>query len=164
MTVAYIGIGSNVDRNANIRSGLKALAQLGSPMVVSTVYESKAFGFDGDNFYNLAVAIDTAIDAPTLNTILHGIEQQHGRARDVPRFSSRTLDLDLLLYGDLVRHDAVLDVPRSDIVSCAFVLRPLADIAGPLQHPESGIRIDALWAAFDRTDQQTWPVELETGL
>jgi 2-amino-4-hydroxy-6-hydroxymethyldihydropteridine diphosphokinase len=164
MAMAYIGIGSNQDRDANIRSGLQALRQLGSAIVVSTVYESKSFGFDGDNFYNLAVAIDTDIDAPTLNVKLREIEQHHGRERNVPRFSSRTLDLDLLLYGEMVRHDGVLDLPRSDILGCAFVLRPLAEIAGHLQHPESGIKLSDLWAAFDRSEQQTWPVEFITGL
>ncbi len=164
MPSAYIGIGSNIARDTNIRAGLKALRQLGSVMVISTVYESKAFGFDGDNFYNLAVALETDIDAPTLNAMLHAIEQKHGRERKVPRFSSRTLDLDLLLYGDMVRHDAVLDVPRGDITTCAFVLRPLAEIAGQLHHPESGIRISDIWAAFDRPEQQTWPVAFNTGL
>lgn len=162
MPSAYVGIGSNIDRDTNIRSGLSALKQLGCAMVTSTVYESKAFGFDGDNFYNLAVALETDIDAPVLNAMLRDIEQNHGRERNVPRFSSRTLDLDLLMYGDMIRHDAVLDVPRGDIMTCAFVLRPLAEIAGQLQHPESGIRISEIWARFDRPEQQTWPVEFNT--
>lgn len=158
MVRACIGVGSNVDRDGNIRSGLRALSELGGPMAVSTVYQSKAWGFEGEDFYNLAVAFDTQLDAVTLCERLRQIEQRHGRVRDVPRFSSRTLDLDLLLYGDLVRHDGLVDVPRKDILTCAFVLRPLVEIAGQLQHPESGIRISAVWEAFDRPDQQTWPV------
>lgn len=160
MVRAYIGVGSNVDREHNIRSGLRALAGLGPAIFISTIYESKAWGFEGDNFYNLAVGIDTELDATSLSTRLHEIEQQHGRMRNVPRFSSRTLDLDLLLFGDMVRHDSIVDVPRKDILTCAFVLRPLAEIAGQLQHPETGIRISAIWEAFDRPDQQTWPVKL----
>ena len=69
MPDVYIGIGSNVARDGNIRSGLQALKQLGLGMWVSTVYESKAFGFNGDNFYNLAVGFATDIDAPALNTL-----------------------------------------------------------------------------------------------
>lgn len=164
MVRAYIGIGSNVDRDVNIRSGLRALAALGSAMLVSSVYESRAYGFAGDDFYNLAVALDTDLDAEILCDRLRHIEQQHGRQRNVPRFSSRTLDLDLLLYGDMVRHDELVDVPRRDILSCAFVLGPLAEIAGTLQHPESGIRIGELWQAFDRTDQRIWPVIFDTNL
>lgn len=161
MVVACIGIGSNVDRDHNIRSGIQALRDLGVSMRISTVYESRAWGFDGDNFYNLAVQLETRLDADTLAERLREIETQHGRTRNVPRFSARTLDLDLLLYDDLVRHDALVDVPRKDILTCAFVLRPLAEIAGSLQHPESGITISAIWAAFDRPDQQTWPVEFK---
>lgn len=161
MVNACIGVGSNVDRDHNIRSGIMALRELGVPMRVSSVYESRAWGFEGDNFYNLAVQLETDIAADTLAERLREIENRHGRTRDVPRFSARTLDLDLLLYGDLVRHDSSVDVPRKDILTCAFVLRPLAEIAGSLQHPESGLTISAIWAAFDRPDQQTWPVEFK---
>ncbi len=164
MTRVYIGIGSNTDRDKNIRSGLQSLGRLGVDMVVSTIYESKSFGFTGDNFYNLAVAFETEMDAPELNSRLREIELQHGRVRNVPRFSSRTLDLDLLLYGDMIRHDALVDVPRADIMTCAFVLGPLAEIAAQLPHPESGIRINEIWGAFNRTDQQIWPVAFDTGL
>lgn len=164
MVRTYIGIGSNTDRDANIRSGMQALKTLGTSIVISTVYESKAYGFEGDDFYNLAVGFDTELEVVALNERLRGIEQQHGRARNVPRFSSRTLDLDLLLYGNLVRHDQIVDVPRGDILTCAFVLRPLAEIAGQLPHPESGIMISEIWKRFKRPDQQTWPVEFEIEL
>ena len=164
MVRAYIGIGSNTARDKNIRSGLQALNQLGTNMTVSAIYESKSYGFEGENFYNLAVMLDTTLEAPELNNSLRMIEQQHGRERNVPRFSSRTLDLDLLLYGDLIRHDALIDVPRRDILTCAFVLGPLAEIAGKLVHPETGMAIGEIWNAFDRSDQQIWPVEFNTGL
>lgn len=164
MAAAYIGIGSNVNRDENIRAGLKAIRPLGTSMQVSSIYESKAYGFDSDNFYNLTVRLETSLDAETLNGKLRQIEQQYGRLRDVPRFSSRTLDLDLLLYDELVRHDVVLDIPRADILGCAFVLRPLAEIAGQLQHPETGITIKSLWDKFDSSQQPTWVVEFDTGL
>ena len=164
MVCAYIGIGSNMDRYKNIRSGLQALQLLGTNMSVSAIYESKSYGFEGDNFYNLAVMLETTLEAHDLNNSLREIEKRHGRVRNVPRFSSRTLDLDLLLYGNLIRHDALLDVPRRDIMTCAFVLGPLAEIAGQLTHPETGQGINEIWSAFDRAGQQIWPVEFNTGL
>lgn len=164
MGKAFIGIGSNVDREQNIRSGLREIAGLGTMMSVSSVYESKAYGFEGDNFYNLAIGLETDTSPHTLNDILREIEDRHGRERNVPRFSSRSLDLDLLLYDDLVCHDGNLEVPRADIVNCAFVLGPLVEIAGDIRHPESGVRIRDIWASFNREDQEIWVVGFDTGI
>jgi 2-amino-4-hydroxy-6-hydroxymethyldihydropteridine diphosphokinase len=135
------------------------LNHLGAGIVISTVYESRAYGFIGDNFYNLAVGLDTELAPAVLAGLLREIEDRHGRARNLPRFSPRTLDLDLLLYGDMVCHDEDLNVPRRDIMTCAFVLKPLTEIAGEIRHPESGLRIREIWEAFDRPDQDIWPVE-----
>jgi 2-amino-4-hydroxy-6-hydroxymethyldihydropteridine diphosphokinase len=162
MATAYIGIGSNVDRDENIRSGIQQLAELGSELIISTVYESKAYGFIGDNFYNLTVGLDTDLSALELNKLLREIEDNHGRLRNVSRFSSRTLDLDLLIYGDLVRHDKELDVPRQDILTYAFVLKPLAEIASDFIHPESMLKISKIWESFNKKDQELWPVTLSS--
>lgn len=160
MPRVYIGIGSNVERDRNIRSGLEDLTSLGTGMLVSTVYESKAIGFDGDNFYNLAVGFDTELGPDELNDRLREIEDRHGRLRNVPRFSSRTLDLDLLLYGDLVQHTAGLDVPREDIIAYAFVLKPLAEIAADALHPEAGRSIADLYRESGIDETGLWPVSL----
>jgi 2-amino-4-hydroxy-6-hydroxymethyldihydropteridine diphosphokinase len=133
------------------------LQHLGTLERVSAVYESKAYGFAGDNFYNLAVRLATELAPGVLVLRLREIEDRHGRSRHVPRYSPRTLDLDLLLYGDMICHDATLDVPRRDILTCAFVLRPLADIAGDCVHPETGMRLREIWDKFNRPDQETWP-------
>lgn len=158
MPRAYIGVGSNIDRETNIRSGMQELQALGSVDRVSPVYESKAYGFEGENFYNLAVCLATDLVPAILVERLRHIEDRHGRARQVPRYSSRTLDLDLLLYGDMVCHDDKLDIPRKDILTCAFVLRPLADIAGACRHPEKGITLREIWAGFNRPGQDIWTV------
>ncbi|MGY8813494.1 MAG: 2-amino-4-hydroxy-6-hydroxymethyldihydropteridine diphosphokinase [Gammaproteobacteria bacterium] len=160
MAKAFIGIGSNVDRDHNIGSGINQLAKLDSNLIVSTIYESKSFGFTGDNFYNLAVGLDTRLPALDLNSLLREIEDKHGRLRNIPRFSSRNLDLDLLIYDDLVRHDKELDVPRQDIISYAFVLKPLAEIAADFIHPESGLKIGEIWESFNKPEQDLWPVTL----
>jgi 2-amino-4-hydroxy-6-hydroxymethyldihydropteridine diphosphokinase len=130
-------------------------------MVISNVYESVAVEFAGDNFFNLVVGIDTEMPVDLFNTKLRDIEDKHGRRRNIPRFSSRTLDLDLLIYDGLVRHDSEIDVPREEIQKYAFVLRPLAEIAADLEHPESGISIRKLWEAYNGNDQDLWRVEFQ---
>jgi len=160
MTQAFIGVGSNIDRDKSIRSGVARLRDKFGRLVISTVYESPAYGFEGDNFYNLVVALDTDMAPLALARELHGIEYSLGRKRDEPRYSSRILDLDLLLYGDLICHGEGLDVPRGDIRKFGFVLRPLAEIAGGMRHPETGETFEEMWQAFDQSDQNLWPVDL----
>jgi 2-amino-4-hydroxy-6-hydroxymethyldihydropteridine diphosphokinase len=160
MARVYIGVGSNVDPEANIRRGIRLLRRAFGALIVSPVYESPAVGFAGNNFYNLVVGFDTALDPKALIQALHTIELHCGRGRDALRFSPRTLDLDLLLYGDWVLHEEKLELPRRDILEYAFVLRPLADIAGDLLHPVSGQRIEDLWQRFERNAQPLNPVNL----
>ncbi len=158
MARVYIGVGSNVDPGANIRRGIRLLRRAFGDLVVSPVYESPAVGFAGDNFYNLVVSFDTALDPKALIQALHTIEFHCGRERDALRFSPRTLDLDLLLYGDWVLHEEKLELPRRDILEYAFVLRPLADIAGDLLHPVTGQRIEDLWQRFEKNAQPLQPL------
>jgi 2-amino-4-hydroxy-6-hydroxymethyldihydropteridine diphosphokinase len=158
MARVYIGVGSNVDPGANIRRGIRLLRRAFGDLIVSPVYESPAVGFAGDNFYNLVVSFDTALDPKALIQALHTIEFYCGRERDALRFSPRTLDLDLLLYGDWVLHEEKLELPRRDILEYAFVLRPLADIAGDLLHPVTGQRIEDLWQRFEKNAQPLQPL------
>jgi 2-amino-4-hydroxy-6-hydroxymethyldihydropteridine diphosphokinase len=94
------------------------------------------------------VAFDTREPLESVYKALAEIETAHGRVREGPRFSSRTLDLDILLYGNLVRHDADFDIPRDEILKYAFVLGPLAEIAPALAHPETGKSFQELWRTF----------------
>ena len=112
----------------------------------------KAFGFEGDNFFNLVVGFYSTLPVDETEIKLRNIEYQFGRKRDEPRYSSRTLDLDLLLFGDLVcdKHE----LPRIDIVNYAFVLKPLCDIAPDLIHPSTGKSIQTLWDEFSMQQQQ----------
>lgn len=161
MTRVFVGIGSNIDRATHIRAAVRELKKLSGNLVVSSIYESPAIGFDGDNFYNLVAAYET--DAPLRDILdeLFEIERRHGRVRGINRFAPRTLDLDLLLYGDLVRHDEQLQIPRPEITQYAFVLKPLSEIAPALRHPVSGITYRELWTQFGARDQHIWPVRLE---
>jgi len=159
MARVYVSVGSNIDRERNVRSGLSALREIFGPLILSRVYLSKAVGFEGDDFFNLALGFDTDFDLNTVAAHLHDIEQAHARDRRAPRFSSRTLDLDLLLYDDLVVEEGDIKLPREEITRYAFVLGPLAEIAGERKHPVLGGSFSALWEGFDQSAQPMHPVE-----
>jgi len=158
MVRVYVSIGSNIEREANIRGGVDDLRAHFGELVLSQVYESAAVGFDGDNFYNLVAAFDTEMDVLEVAHILHAIEDEHGRTREGPRFSSRTLDIDMLLYDDLIIKEGKLELPRDEITKNAFVLWPLAEIAPELEHPLLKRNYAALWEAFDKEKQPLWPI------
>lgn len=156
----YISIGSNIDPERNVAEAVRALREHFAEIVVSPVYESEAVGFSGSNFLNLVVGASTHYDVLEVNRLLHKIEDDYGRDRTGQRFSSRTLDLDLLLYDDLVLHQDGLDIPREEITHNAFVLWPLADIAPEIMHPEKNQTIASLWQDFNKQSQKLWPVEI----
>ncbi len=159
--IVHVGIGSNVERELNIRSGVAALRQHFGEVAVSPVYESAAVGFDGDPFYNLVAHFSTDSSIDVLGAVLRQIEDQHQRDRTLPSFSPRTLDIDLLLYGDVVLQRGKLQLPRGEITRHAFVLRPLAELSGDLVHPLQGISYGAMWQQFDQRAQPLTAVSLE---
>jgi 2-amino-4-hydroxy-6-hydroxymethyldihydropteridine diphosphokinase len=153
-------MGSNQQPQKHVIMALDALNTFFSPLELSPVYESVAVGLEGDNFFNLVVGFDTELPLTELHERLDQIEQDCGRKRGGERFTSRTMDLDLLLYGDLVRHDDQWDIPRGEIKRYAFVLKPLADLAPDLLHPELGVSFSRLWEQGDFSDQNLWVVEV----
>jgi 2-amino-4-hydroxy-6-hydroxymethyldihydropteridine diphosphokinase len=148
----YVSVGSNIDRDRNIALALRLLDASFGPLHRSSVYESDAVGFDSDPFYNLVVGFDTGDTPGEIQDVLHCIEEASGRIRTTG-LSARTLDLDLLLYDDLVAAADGMVLPREDITRYAFVLAPLAEIAGSLRHPVTGERYADMWSAFDATGQ-----------
>jgi len=144
----YVSIGSNIERENNIRGAVRALRNSYSELTLSRIYESSPQGFAGDNFYNLVAAFDSGESIEAVKARLAEIETAHGRQRDAQRLTSRTLDLDLLLYDNAVIHHAGLDLPRADIQEYAFVLAPLAEIAPQLRHPETGETYKVMWEKF----------------
>ena len=149
MAHVYVSVGSNIDREDNIAMALRLLEASFGELQCSSVYESEAVGFDSDPFYNLVVGFDTTDSPREIQDALHCIEVASGRIRTTG-LSARTLDLDLLLYDDLVIDADGLVLPRTDISRYAFVLGPLAEIAGEQRHPVSGERYADMWSAFDQ--------------
>lgn len=161
MTRVYISIGSNIDKDTSIRQGVADMRQIFGELELSSVYQSEAVGFDGDDFYNLVAAFDTDKDVMTISRELHEIEDKNGRDRSGPRFSSRTLDLDLLVFDNLISDQEGLEIPRGEILENAFVLWPLAEIAPELKHPVTHQSYAEHWLAFDKTKEKLYPVEFE---
>ncbi len=161
MTRVYVSIGSNIERERHIRAGVRALREHYGELLLSPVYESAAVGFEGDNFYNLVAAFDTLEPVEAVDAFLRRVEDANQRDRRGPRFGPRTLDIDLLLYGELVRQQGRPRLPRPEITENAFVLKPLADLAGQLRDPLSGRSYGQLWREFARPEQRLWPVAFE---
>jgi 2-amino-4-hydroxy-6-hydroxymethyldihydropteridine diphosphokinase len=144
---AWLSLGSNLDAARHLSAALAELRARFGAIVASPAYRFPAVGFDGPDFVNLAAAIDSDLDAVALNDWLHALEDRHGRRRDVPRYSSRTLDVDIVLFDDaIIDGPGHLHVPRRELEH-AFVLKPLVDIAPGLRVPGDGRTLAELWAA-----------------
>ena len=146
MSIVHLNIGSNQNRKTNIRHAIKALEQYFSNIVLSSLFESPSEGFKGNDFYNIGVNITTLKTSNEVVDILHDIENSLGRDRSLPKFSSRIIDLDLVLYGGII--DEALNVPRKDILKYAFVLAPLAELNPEVIHPLEGTSYQNLWKIF----------------
>lgn len=157
MTTIYISLGSNIERERHIRAGLDALHAEFGPLAVSRVFESEAVGFNGRPFYNLVVAARTNMPLASVCQRLRAMEFANGREPDAKKFAPRTLDLDLLLYGDLVCEEPVA-LPRGEILTNAFVLWPLAELAPELCHPVDGRPFGELWRTYDKASQRLNPI------
>jgi 2-amino-4-hydroxy-6-hydroxymethyldihydropteridine diphosphokinase len=147
MAKAYLSLGSNQSPDIHLPQALAELRAQFGEVIASPTYRTPAEGFDGPDFLNAAAIIETDLDIVALDAWLHALEDAHGRRRDVPRFSSRPLDIDIVFYDDLVfRGPGNLQVPRPELRH-AFVLKPLADIAPGFRDPISGSTLAELWAA-----------------
>lgn len=159
MPRVYLSLGSNIERERNIRGALHELEQRYGDLLISPVYESESVGFVGSLFYNLVVGIDTDKSVARLAQELRAIEEAHGRTRQGPRFSPRTLDIDILTYGNACGEIDGVVLPRDEILKNAFVLQPLADIAPNDRHPETIRPYLEHWEAYDQSKQKLWQVD-----
>lgn len=159
MARVFVSIGSNIDRYRHISCALDALDDEFDDLLISRVYQSESVGFDGDDFLNLVVAFSCEKDVGELSKWLRQVEDSNGRRRDGPKFSSRTLDIDILSYDQLVGTINGVQLPRDEISHNAFVLRPLVDIAPDDLHPELKTSYQLLWSAYNKARQKLWPVD-----
>ncbi len=159
MAEIYISLGSNINRQHNVEKGLDALAQLFGSLTLSSLFESEAVGFAGKPFYNMVIGATTELSLADVAQSLRTIEYANGRSKNAKKFSPRTLDLDLLLYGDVIAQQPA-QIPRDEITKNAFVLWPLAQIAGALVHPVVGKSYQTLWQTYDKSQQKLTVVPL----
>ena len=153
MARVYISIGSNIDKQENIVSSVHSLRDHYGELSISNVYETESVGFEGENFHNLVVGLDTDEAPLEISQVLKKIEADHDRTRGKEKFESRTLDLDQILYGDLVMQMEGVNIPHPDILRYNFVLKPLAELAGSTEHPEAEKTINELWEAFEENGE-----------
>lgn len=162
MARVYLSLGSNIDRYTHISAALDALTASFGELLISPVYESEAVGFDGDNFLNLVVGIHTELAVGELSAVLKAIEDQNGRLRTGPKFSGRTLDIDILTYDDRCGDYDGVQLPRDEVQTNAFVLLPLADVAPDELHPGKGMSFADMWQAYSEP-QKLWSVDFTWG-
>lgn len=141
-----------------MRCALIALKPHFNDLVHSSVFESEAVGFAGNNFYNSVVGATTDMPLADVCSLLKQIERNNGRTANDKKFSPRTLDLDLLFYDDVIC-DSPAQLPRDEITKNAFVLQPLAEVAPHFYHPVAQQTIAELWREYNNPQQKLWKVE-----
>ncbi|HET8902633.1 MAG TPA: 2-amino-4-hydroxy-6-hydroxymethyldihydropteridine diphosphokinase [Saccharospirillum sp.] len=156
-----LSLGSNINRYRHITHALDALSDAFGALVCSPVYESESVGFDGSNFLNSVVLITTTLGLDDIGPILKQIEDDNGRDRNGPKFGPRTLDIDVLTYGDLVGQHHGIELPRRETARNAFVLKPMADILPDTRMPGSELTYGQLWANYPKEKQKLWAVPFE---
>ena len=153
---AYLGLGSNLgDREQNLTSAISLLEErLAAPIAVSSVYETRPWGYANQpDFLNLACRVDTALAPEVLLEIAQEVERLMGREPTFP-YGPRVIDVDILLYGDLVIVADGLRVPHPRLFERAFALAPLAELAPDFTHPELGVSIRELLEQLPRAERE----------
>ncbi len=162
MSRAFVALGSNIEPEVHLRQAAHLLRARFPDTRFSRCYRSPAFGFSGEDFINAAAGFASELSVEALLIELRAIERQCGRAAADERWGPRAIDLDLLLYGDLVGGGPGYMLPRPDLTARAYMLGPLAELAPELRYPPDGPTIGQLWMAYPEPRDLT-PVELELG-
>jgi len=150
MPQVFVAVGSNVDPERNVARAAAELARVFPGARFSSWYRNRAVGFEGDDFVNGVVGFLTGLPLPELIKQLQAIEAACGRPREAPRWAPRSMDLDVLLYDDLVIDEPKLKLPRPDLLRRAYMLGPLAELSPEVVHPTAHLTIGELWQRFDR--------------
>ncbi|MEN7342768.1 MAG: 2-amino-4-hydroxy-6-hydroxymethyldihydropteridine diphosphokinase [Pseudomonadota bacterium] len=157
-TSIYLGLGSNQNAEAHLTMAYRELTLLVGPLVASPVYRNPPIGCDGADFLNMVVGASTSLDPQSLLDAFERIHRMAGRERRGPGQSVWTLDIDLLMYGDVVSQQWKL--PRRDLIECAFAAKPMADIAPDVTHPVTGERMADIWSRMSQKADALVPVEI----
>jgi len=160
MAKVYLGLGSNIDSQNHVRLGIRELRIHYGVLELSKIYRNAAFGFNGADFLNMVVGLETDESPGQIQGEIATIHQRIGRGPAKPKYSSRALDIDLLLYDDLICDEPGLQLPRRDVLDYSFVLRPLAELAPGLVHPVTGKSIASQWAEYDKDSHPLTPVDV----
>lgn len=161
MPEVFVAAGSNVRPRANLRRALAMLEAEFPGLRSSRAYANPAVGFAGDDFVNLVAAFATERPPGEIVAALKSVERELGREPGAPKWGPRTLDLDLLLYGDRVGPHGGAQLPHRDLATRAWVLGPLAELAPELRHPIMGETIGTLWRRFDQAAHRLTETSLE---
>ncbi|WP_104399952.1 2-amino-4-hydroxy-6-hydroxymethyldihydropteridine diphosphokinase [Vibrio penaeicida] len=150
MITTYIGVGSNIEPVKHVQAAVSELRQLGEQLRVSTVYECASVGFESRPFYNLVVEMKTPLNLDDLAVKLREAEIRWGRNPDAKKMQDRTLDLDIILYGNVV--SSTPSLPREDIYKYAFVIQPMYELCPQLVIPNDGRTVTQVWQTMDNLD------------
>ena len=161
MPEVFVAAGSNIQPRARLRQALALMRQAWPDLRVSRAYSNKAVGFEGDDFINLVTGFSSDQPLPEVLERLHAIEAACGRPRQAAKWAPRSMDLDVLLYGDTVGACPGAVVPRPDLDKRPYMLGPLAEIAPDVVHPTAGKTLGEMWANFDSAGHEMLPVPLE---
>lgn len=150
MPQVYIAAGSNIEPERHLAMAVRELEREFPGVRFSPWYRNRAVGFDGEDFINLVAGFATGLEVFEVLSRLRAIETRCGRPREAPRWAPRSMDLDVLLYGDLICEEPHLKLPRPDLVKRPYMLGPLAALAPEVVHPIIGESIGELWRRFDQ--------------
>ena len=160
MTAVYVAAGSNIDPVKHLSKALEELRRIYPDLQMSPAYRNKAVGFEGEDFINLVVGFTTDQSVQHVREQLQAVEKLCGRPPDAPKWAARSMDLDILLYGDLVSNEPGLVIPRPDLLRRPYMLKPMADVAPHVRHPLANQTMRELWTGFDSDGHEMLAVPL----
>jgi 2-amino-4-hydroxy-6-hydroxymethyldihydropteridine diphosphokinase len=147
----FVAAGSNVDPENHLARACAEISASWPDAQFSKAYRNAAVGFEGPDFINLVLGFLTGQSIEAVLMRLREIETLCGRPRNAPKWASRSMDLDILLFGDRVEKTTDYTLPRPDLLKRPYMLGPLAEIAPQVMHPTVHKTIGQLWQEFDRT-------------
>ena len=157
----FLSLGSNIDPEENLKYACRELKKTFGNIQISSIYKNKPIGFEGNDFLNMVVKIKSTFNLNEMLDYLRCLEVATGRDIGTGAFDSRTLDIDMILYSDLVHPEKPFKIPRNDIELYSFVLCPLAEIEPDGIHPIIGKTFKDLWEGFDQAEHSLNKVSLE---